>query len=110
MTTQSGIFDIPGILESEPKLSFFSQLNQQKGLSPNQRAFFENRFDSIFNQFTGLIGQGVQGSENGDFSNLPTFDSFINNFDFGRDFMSRPPSLRFGGGTARFAPPTQFRF
>ncbi len=112
MTTQGGFGGVfPGILEAEPKLPFFSQLNRQRGLSPNQRTFFENSFDRIFNQFTGLLGQGIQDlPEGGDASGLPKFENFIQDFDFERDFLSRPPSQRFGGGTARFAPPTQFRF
>ena len=101
-----GIFG--GILESQPKLPFFSQLNQQTGLSPNQRSFFESSFDRIFNRFSGLLGQSVQNED--DPSSFPTFENFIQNFDFERDFMSMAPGQRPGGGTARFAPPTQFRF
>ena len=108
MVMPNNIFDIPGILESEPKLPFFSELNQRTGLSPNQRLFFENQFDSIFNRFTGLIGQGLQSGTQP--SQLPKFQDFIKDFDFQRDFFSRPPSLRFGGSTARFAPPTRFLF
>ena len=109
MTMQGGFGGLfPGILEAQPRLPFFSQLNQQQGLSPNQRTFFESQFDRIFNQFTGVLGQNIQSGN--DPSEFPTFEIFIQDFDFERDFLSRPPSLRFGGGTSRFAPPTQFRF
>ena len=111
MTTQNSIFDVPGIFEGEPKLPFFAELNRRTGLSPSQRQFFENQFDTIFNRFTGMVGQGLQDlPEGGDPSQIPSFESFIQDFDFERDFMSRPPSLRPGGGTARFAPPTRFFF
>ena len=112
MTSQNnfgGLF--PGILEAEPELPFFASLNRQRGLSPNQRSFFESSFDRIFNQFTGLLGQGIQNlGDDGDPSMLPTFESFIGDFDFERDFFSRPPSQRPGSSTARFRPPTTFRF
>lgn len=109
MTMGGGVFGnlLPDLFEEEPKLSFFSQLNQQTGLSPNQRIFFENQFDSIFNRFLGDFGTRAQKS-----GEIPEFrfQDFIQDFDFEEDFLSRPPSLRFGGGTARFAPPTRFNF
>ena len=111
MTTQNSIFDIPGILESDPKLSFFGELNRRTGLSPNQRQFFEGQFDEIFNRFTGMIGGRLQDVPEGaefDPSTLPSFDDFVGDFKFKQNFLSRPPSLRPGGGTARFAPPTRF--
>jgi len=101
-----GLF--PGILEAEPELPFFSALNQQTGLSPNQRQFFEGSFDRIFNIFTGLLGESIQGGN--DPAGFPTFSDFIQDFDFERDFLSRAPSQRPGSSTARFRPPTQFRF
>ena len=110
MTMQGGLGQdfISDVFGQEPKLPFFSELNQRTGLSPNQRVFFENQFDSIFNKFLGQLGGSLQGGT--ELEQLPKFQDFIKDFDFEQDFFSRPPSLRFGGGTARFAPPTRFLF
>ena len=101
----SGFID--ELFEEEPNLAFQTNLSQRQGLSPNQRSFFENRFDSIFNQFLGDFGTRAQQS-----GEIPEFrfQDFIQDFNFEEDFMRRPPSLRFGAGTARFKPPTRFQF
>lgn len=94
---------------AEPKLPFFGALaNQQQNFSPVQRQFFPGQFQNFENRFFGqtanLLKQGTS------FGDLPTFEDFIGGVNFQDEFRRLPPSLRPGGGTARFKPPTQFRF
>lgn len=106
--TGGSVFDdlIGSLFDEEPNIAFQTQLNQTSGLSPNQRQFFEGSFDRIFNRFLGAFGgQAQESGEVPDFR----FQDFIQDFNFEEDFLSRAPSQRPGGSTARFRPPTQFR-
>jgi len=114
-----GLFDIAGIFEAEPKLPFFGALENQN-LSPIQRQFFRTRFNDFFNRFTGQTANFLSGG--GDPAESPSFTDFLQGpvdpitgqrsggINFRREFQSRPPSLRPGGGTAQFSPPTRFLF
>ena len=49
-----------GFLEDQPKAGYFSWLNRNRGLSPNQNQFFQGNFDEIYNQYLGQLGSQAQ--------------------------------------------------
>lgn len=67
--------------------------------------FFENQFDTIFNQFLGRLGAQVRGGE----APTETFGGFLDEFDFNRFFGGTPPAFR-GVDQRRFAPRTRSIF
>lgn len=111
---------LQNVLEGEPRAAYYSfqdQFGQRPGQRPGQRAggagssptqqrYFENQFSDVYNEYLGQLGSQVRGGQ------LPTtrFTSFLENFPFGERFGALPPSLRGGGGAARFAPQTQYFF
>jgi len=105
MVQQFSAFASPqDILAESPRSTFFSFQDQfGQGGGPNQRRFFQNQFQDVFNQYLGGLGQQLrQGS-------IPqgTFEDFLGDFNFSGEFGRLPPSIR-GATTQRFAPPTRF--
>ena len=91
-------------LEEEPQLPFFARVNQLQ--QPNQKRFFQDKFQQIHNQFIGMLGQQIQSGGDPNLS----FTDFVNELDFNKRFRSTAPSLRGGPSPSQFAPPTNFNF
>ncbi len=98
------------VFGENPEFAFFGALERQRNnFSPIQQQFFPTQFQNFFDRFTGQTANALQGGTA--LADLPTFEDFISgpNF-FQNQFRGLPPSLRPGGGTSQFAPPTQFLF
>lgn len=93
------------LIGQEPSLAFFGRL-ANIDLTPLQRRFFETQRGRFEDRFAGQLSSLIQGGTPA--SQLPTFEDFLSDIDFGREFFSTPPSLRPGSGRSRFAPPTRF--
>ena len=91
-------------LEEEPRLAYYGQQGRF-GRSPNQRRYFQDAFQNIFNQYLGQLGQQIQG---GGQPNLQ-FTDFIRDFDFNQSFANLDPGER-GFFPSRIAPRTRFLF
>ena len=83
------------LLEELPEIPYQGAL-QRADLTPNQRDFFRNRRQELFDQFQGVLDQQVRSGE------VPSarFGDFIGNFDFGREFQQRAPSSAFARTTS----------
>jgi len=64
-------------LEEEPDIPFFGALGRSDP-TPNQRDFFQNQRNNIFNQFQGILDQQIRAGE------LPSarFAEFVNQPNF----------------------------
>lgn len=105
-----GIFGpdfLKDLFGEEPRLGFFGAL-QNQNFSPIQRQFFQTQFEPFQNRFFGSSANLLQGGTA--LGELPSFEDFLGGVNFNQEFGALPPSLRPGGGTARFAPPTRFQF
>lgn len=100
---------IKELFGEEPRLAFFGELEKRRqNFTPIQRGFFPTQFNQFQNRFFGQLGNQIQSGT--PLSDLPTFSDFLGGINFRNEFRSLPPSLRPGSSTARFRPPTQFRF
>ena len=101
-----GFSDFSDILDDEPRATFFS--NQSRfGQGAKQRNFFQNQFQTIFDQFTGQIAQNIQQGD--DPFHQQSFQDFLGQFSFNDRFRSLAPSVA-GRGTRQLAPQATFRF
>lgn len=89
--------------ETGQRANFFSRPGTRG--TPTRSRFFENRFSTIQNQFLGALGAQIRGGE------APTlsFENFLNDFNFNREFLAAPPASR-GQFPSRFAPRTRTFF
>jgi hypothetical protein len=94
------------ILGGAPEETFFSFQNQF-GRSGNQRRFFQGQFNTILDQFQGVLGKAIKGGAGFNGQPLPTFGGFLSDFDFNDQFSRIAPSVR-GAQTSRFAPLSRF--
>ena len=99
-------FPFQRYLQDEPELSYFSAI--PGGLRGGQRRFAQSQFQNMLSQFGTALGMQARGGER------PTLQ--FTNPDFGftperirQQLFSFSPSQR-GFGTARFAPPVEFKF
>ena len=106
-TARRDIFQRPEFrsqtLADDPRLPFFAALGRA-GTTPTQKRYFQNQFQNIHNRFLGMQGQQIEQGQ------MPTqsFGDFLgNDFDFGREFQSQPPSFR-GEFLSRFSPRSRF--
>ena len=95
--------DFLGQDEIGRRASFFSRPGTRG--TPTRSRFFEDQFSSIQNQFLGALGSQIRGGE----APTLTFESFLNDLDFNRTFLSAPPAFR-GQFPSRFAPRTRTFF
>ncbi len=91
-----------GALEEDPRLSFFSFVNEQ-ARTPAQRQFFQNQFTPTFNNFLGTLGSQLRQGQ------VPTqtFSQFLGQTPFLDRFTRLPPSLRGDFSGQRLAPRTR---
>lgn len=96
---------LSGILEDDPRLSFFSFANEQ-ARTPAQKRFFQNQFNPVFNEFLGTLGTQLRGGT------LPTttFSDFLGQSPFVRRFAALPPSLRGDFSSQYLSPRTRSIF
>ena len=95
----SGRFEVPG---EGTRAAYFSAMPGT--LTPNQRRFFENQYQNVFNDYLGNLGSQVRGG------NAPTesFAQFTQNFPFSARYADLPPGQRVGSPMRTFAPRTRF--
>tara|TARA_Y100000310_G_scaffold312799_1_gene360460 strand:+ start:2006 stop:2362 length:357 start_codon:yes stop_codon:yes gene_type:complete len=117
MTMQQGGFagtafanPFASFLDEEPRAGYFAQ-QERFGRSPNQRRFFQQSFQPVYDRFLGQLGQQVQQGQ------APTLQfaapqgepSFLQDFNFDQFFRSQPQFFQ-GLNTQQFAPSTRFLF
>ena len=115
-------FELTDFLGGAPEETYFSFQDRFQGRGGGtQKRYFQSSFNDILRQFQGNLGQSIksmfpqEGGGQLDFANLnqqqlgqlPTFNRFLENFDFNQSFGRIAPSVR-GATTARFAPTTRF--
>ena len=120
MTT--GGFQLTDFLGGAPEETYFSFQDRFQGRGGGtQKRYFQSSFNDILKQFRGNLGQSIKSmfpQEGGgqlsfedltqqQLGQLPTFNRFLENFDFNQAFGRIAPSVR-GATTARFAPTTRF--
>lgn len=96
-------FDWSSILDEEPRAAYYSYGNQF-GKSQNQRKYFEDAFDDIYNQFLGQLGGQVRQGQ------APTmkFNDFLGDYNFDQQYRQMAPSTRYGQPQSTFAPRARF--
>ena len=111
MTMQQGGFagtafanPFASFLDEEPRAGFFAQ-QERFGRSPNQRRFFQQNFQPVYDRFLGQLGQQVQQG----MTPSLTFPDFLQDFNFNQFFREQPQFFQ-GLNTQRFAPSTRFIF
>lgn len=100
-------FDNPfsAALEEIPGAAFFSSPGGKEFAqgSPAKGRFFENQFQTSFNQFLGQLGTSLRAGE----SPTQTFTQSVDDTNFDELFRSLPPSFR-GFFQRQLAPQTRF--
>ena len=100
----TGDFPFASFLEEVPKATYFSY-GGQFGQAPKQRRHYENAFQSVYDQFMGVLGQQARrGQEPGV---QYGFADFMADYPFTQRYTQLPPSFR-GDYMSRFAPRTRF--
>lgn len=100
---ENPFLDFLGEDEIGRRASFFSRPGTRG--TPTRSRFFENQFDTIQNQFLGQLGAQIRGGE----APTLTFEKFLGDFNFNREFLAAPPAFR-GQFPSRFAPRTRSFF
>ena len=110
MTMQGNLWD--DILADEQRKTYFGFSDQFTGRGPlaggqNQRNYFQNQFQPIFDEFHGQQARNLMQGQTPE--QQPTFRGFLSELPFSQRFASLPPSMR-GGQRGRFAPQAAFQF
>ena len=84
------------------RASYFSAMPES--LSPNQRRFFENQYQNVFNDYLGQIGSQIRGGG----SPTASFAQFTQDFPFSARYAGLPQGQRVGSPMRTFAPRTRF--
>jgi hypothetical protein len=91
-------------LEDQPRSAFFSAA-EPFSKAPIRRRFFQNQFDTVFDQYLAALGAAARTGVASD----QTFADFSGNFDFNRLFQQQPRFQR-GVSSQFFNPKTRFLF
>lgn len=98
-----------GFLEAEPTAAYYSSPAGWAGQgafaqgSPNQRRYYQNQFQNIYNEFLGALGSQIR-PEGGEPNLL--FSEYLEDIPWAAKYAALTPDMA-GRRTSRFSPGTR---
>lgn len=100
---QGSEYPFTDLLNEDPRLGYQSYL-PQFNLSQNQKKFFQNNYQDIFNEYLGALGQQIRQGQS---PNLK-FTDYLSQTPFTERYSSLSPEQRGETQQGRFSPRTRW--